>query len=365
MKALFIAATGQDAGKTTTSIGLFNLFNSMGLKTGFIKPVGQSYVEVDDLTVDKDALLMKVVYDMADDLQWMSPVIVPSGFTTEYIRNRDKYSNLKDKISEAFEVVSRDKDVVIIEGTGHSGVGSVIELSNATVAKLIGSSVIIVTGGGIGSAIDELMLNAAMMQNAGVPILGAIVNKVLENKYDKIREVVSADLHHKKITPLGFLPFKPQLSLPHMHQIKKCVSARVLCGEEGMNELVEDVVIAAMTPQNLISQLKPHSLLITPGDRIDNILVAVSSHLLTEKQDLKISGILLAGGGAPGADLLELLKKARVPVLYVEQDTYAVASKVFSLTVKTQASDLTKLKTIQSLYESHIDRQKLVDWLKE
>ena len=364
MKALFVAATGQDAGKTTTCVGLMHLLQSMGLRTGFIKPVGQSYVEVDDITVDKDALLMKVVYDLPDELCWMSPVIIPAGFTTEYINNREKYGHLKTRITEAFSELARDKDVIIVEGTGHAGVGSVVDLSNATVARLLGAEAVVVTGGGIGSAIDELMLNTVMMQSQGVAILGTIVNKVLESKYEKIRQVVSADLEHKQIAPLGFLPFKPLLSMPHMHQIKKCTGASVLCGAEGMNEFVENVVIAAMSPQNLIGQLKPGSLVLTPADRIDNILVAVSSHLLEQNSTQKIAGLLLAGGGIPGREILDLLQNRHIPVLYAEQDTYTVASRVFSLTVKTQASDLSKLKMIQSLYADHVDRQALETWVK-
>ncbi|MBN2357524.1 AAA family ATPase [candidate division KSB1 bacterium] len=360
MKALFVAASGQDAGKTTTCIGLFNLFHSMGFKTGFIKPVGQSYVEVDDLIVDKDSLLMKVVYDLEDDLQWMSPVIIPSGFTTDYIKNRQKYGHLQDKIVEGFEMVARDKDVVIVEGTGHAGVGSIINLSNATVAKLIGASAILVAHGGIGSSIDEVTLNAALFQQQGVEIIGVVINKVLESKYDKIKEIVADDLQYKKFSPLGFLPYKPLLSMPHMYQIKKRVNAELLSGEKGLNEFVEHVAIAAMAPQNMLPHLKNHSLVITPGDRVDNILVTISSHLMQQETHLKISGLLLTGGFVPDDNIMNLLKKTDIPVLRCEEDTYTVASKVFSLTVKTQASDLSKLEMIKSLYLDHIDQEALI-----
>lgn len=279
MKAIFVAATGQNAGKTTTCIGLFNLFQKMGLKTGFIKPIGQEHVEVDDLIVDKDSLLMKVVYDMVDDLQWMSPVMIPPGFTSEYIKNRDKFVHLKDKVITAFEMVAKDKDVVIVEGTGHAGVGSVLGLSNAIVAKLLGASTILVAGGGVGSAIDEIVLNAALFEKEGVEIDGILINKILEDKYDKIKELLSDDLKYKNYCTLGFLPFKPLLSLPHIYQIRKRVNAEILCGEEGMNEFVENVVIAAMAPQNMLEHLKNRSFVITPGDRIDNILVTISSQL--------------------------------------------------------------------------------------
>ena len=42
---------------------------------------------------------------------------------------------------------------LVIEGTGHAGVGSCFDLSNARVAQMFGAKVVILTTGGIGRAI--------------------------------------------------------------------------------------------------------------------------------------------------------------------------------------------------------------------
>ena len=47
MRHLYLAATGQNRGKTTASLGLVDGFRRRGLHTGFIKPVGQRTV-IDD-----------------------------------------------------------------------------------------------------------------------------------------------------------------------------------------------------------------------------------------------------------------------------------------------------------------------------
>ncbi|TAL11386.1 MAG: cobyrinic acid a,c-diamide synthase, partial [Chloroflexota bacterium] len=39
MRQLYLAATGQNRGKTTTSLGLMNGFLTRGLRAGFMKPV--------------------------------------------------------------------------------------------------------------------------------------------------------------------------------------------------------------------------------------------------------------------------------------------------------------------------------------
>ena len=44
MRQLYLAATGQNRGKTTAALGLFDGFQRAGLKTAFMKPVGQRTV---------------------------------------------------------------------------------------------------------------------------------------------------------------------------------------------------------------------------------------------------------------------------------------------------------------------------------
>ena len=140
-----------------TSLGLFNAICKRFEKVSYMKPVGQQYYMIEDKKVDKDALLFKNVYDLQDDFSDMSPIAVPRGFTKNYIENPTpkKYS---DQIINAAENL-KNKDFLLVEGTGHAGVGSVFDLSNAQVAKLLRLKVILVSLGGIGRSIDEIMLN--------------------------------------------------------------------------------------------------------------------------------------------------------------------------------------------------------------
>jgi len=44
---VFIAATRQNDGKTTTSLGLLSALQKRLQKVGYIKPVGQRFVQID------------------------------------------------------------------------------------------------------------------------------------------------------------------------------------------------------------------------------------------------------------------------------------------------------------------------------
>ncbi|MBC8041143.1 MAG: AAA family ATPase, partial [Opitutaceae bacterium] len=139
-KRVFVAATRMNDGKTTTCLGLYAALQSIYPRVGFIKPVGQRFVDVHGTQVDEDSYLLDTVYDVRVPIQSMSPVTVDSTFTRRYLKNPGQLlPELKDKICRAFDRVSWEKDFTLIEGTGHAGVGSVFDLSNASVAKLLKS----------------------------------------------------------------------------------------------------------------------------------------------------------------------------------------------------------------------------------
>ncbi|HMA99749.1 MAG TPA: AAA family ATPase [Spirochaetota bacterium] len=360
MTNLFIAATSQNAGKTTASLGLLNHFNSKGIKTGFIKPVGQRYLEINNNKVDEDSVFIKKVFNTPDSLSDMNPVAIPRGFTTHFINHRKKYHHLQKKITTAYKNVSKKNDIVIVEGTGHSGVGAIFELHNAKVAKMLDTKAIIVTEGGIGRAIDEIILNSALLEKQGVEVIGVIINKVLEEKYKKIKKILTKALNYENIPALGFLPHQQLLTLPHIYQVKKKLKAEIICGANFMDKYVNNIVIGAMEAQNTIKHLSQNSVLITPGDRVDNILVSISAHLTDDAEATRISGLILTCGIKPHKRILGLLKKSSIPVLYTKEDTYGVASKVYSMTIKTQSKDTSKISMIKEMFDKYIDCRKIL-----
>src|SRR5437868_11075307 len=184
---IFIAATRQNDGKTTTSLGLIAALQQYFPRIGYIKPVGQRFVEIEEQKIDEDTVLMDAVYRMNCPLVDMSPIAVEPDFTRKYLE-ASNYDALLRKIQKAFDRVAWEKDFVLCEGSGHAGVGSVFDLSNAQVAKILGAKVVIVTRGGIGKPIDEVALNQALFEKAGVEIIGVIINKVTSEKIEYVSD---------------------------------------------------------------------------------------------------------------------------------------------------------------------------------
>ena len=356
---IFVSSIGQNVGKTTISLGLYKAFQAKGIRITFMKPVGQEFVNVHGLPVDKDSYLISHVYHVHKNLKDMSPVTIGRGFTEQYIAN-PKSHQLKNLIEESFQRLIKNKNAIIVEGTGHAGVGSVIDLSNADVAQLLGSKVIIVTEGGIGRSLDEVMLNKALFDLKGVEVLGVIVNKVLPEKYTKIKNVLGQALKAKGIDLLGVIPLQPLLIAPTVQQIRERLNLTALCGEKYISNRVRHTIVAAMEPHHMIHYLKEKTLVLTSGDRVDNILVAVSSHLVSRGQTDMISGIILTGSLTPSVKIIELLKKTKIPVLMTEDDTYTFAAKVEHLICKIQESDKDKIKEATRLVKKYVGVEKIL-----
>src|SRR5438045_4928966 len=210
---VFIAATRQNDGKTTTSLGLLAAMQKCYPRIGYSKPVGQRFVEIEEQKIDEDTVLMDQVYRLNCPLVDMSPIAVEPDFTRKYLQSSNNDALVR-KIQKAFDRVAWEKDFVLCEGSGHAGVGSVFDLSNAQVAKILAAKVIIVTQGGIGRPIDEVSLNRALFEKEGVEIIGVILNKVLEKKVDSVTDFVRRGLKRTGPDRLGDVPHKPRPASP-------------------------------------------------------------------------------------------------------------------------------------------------------
>ncbi|OGX28825.1 MAG: hypothetical protein A2705_02110 [Omnitrophica WOR_2 bacterium RIFCSPHIGHO2_01_FULL_52_10] len=354
LKNIFLSSIYQNAGKTSISLGLYKILRERKIKTAFMKPIGQQYVHVGDLDIDKDSYLIAEVFHTRKKFQEMSPVTIGRGYTEKYIFSPHK-ERLEATILQAFDSLKRGKEAFIIEGTGHAGVGSVIDCSNADVAKLLGAKAIIISEGGIGKSIDEIVLNKALFDLKGVEVIGVIVNKVMPEKYEKVERALRQGLFNKGINLLGVIPLDPLLSTPTVEQVKIALNLKLLCGDQGTGRRVKHTIVGAMEPHNMIHYLKEGTLVLTSGDRVDNILLAVSSHLARESQGFHVSGIILTGGLQPTPQIVDLLKKSQIPILITDDDTYTIAGRIEHLTCKIQKSDKDKITEVTTLVKKHVD----------
>lgn len=352
-KRLYVAATNQNDGKTTCTLGFLSVFRSHAESVGFIKPVGQHYVVVDGQHIDKDTVLLQKVCGLHCPLKDMSPVAVERDFTRHYLDDPSCLPALIESIKKSYASAAKDNDMVVIEGTGHAGVGSVFDLSNASVASMLHAKAVIVTSGGIGRPVDEVTLNRTLFEKENVPVLGVVANKVRPDKVEQTRKYLEKAFSRQGLRLLGVIPYEPRLTWPTVAQIAEAIGAKVLNGRQCLSNEVAEIVVGAMTPHNAVRFIRDKVLLIVPGDRDDVVLAAVTTDLL--RKDIELSGIVLTGGLQLALPTRELIMRTHIPVLAVEAATYETTAMIHDLTAKIRDTDEEKIRLATELVRKYVD----------
>ena len=136
-RAIMICATKQHTGKTSVSMALLsNLrehFGRRGGRVGYMKPVGQEWVEVADAgtrrRADKDAALAHQYFGLTDPISCVSPIVIGRGDTKAFLDgSRPDLSDaaFSSRLHHAYTSIAHANDFVVVEGTGHCGVGAVL-----------------------------------------------------------------------------------------------------------------------------------------------------------------------------------------------------------------------------------------------
>jgi len=355
---VFIAATRQNDGKTTTSLGLLAALQKFYPRVGYIKPVGQRFVEIEEQKIDEDTVLMDRVYRLNCPLADMSPIAVEPDFTRKYLDGGNA-EVLEKRIQKAFDRVAWEKDFVLCEGSGHAGVGSVFDLSNARVARLLGAKVVIVSRGGIGLPIDEVAINHALLEKEGVEVIGIILNKVLPDKIGNVAEFARRGFRRKGLDLLGVLPHQPILTRPTVDAIHDELRAELVAGQDRIHNRVEEVVVGAMSVHHAMKHFRSGVLLITPGDREDIILAAAATE--SSPGGSPLAGLVLTDDTRPAESVLQVIRNLPHPVLLAKQDSYEVASRVHDMIVKTRPADTEKIELIRDLIARHVNVKRILD----
>ncbi|TXB62771.1 AAA family ATPase [Phaeodactylibacter luteus] len=370
MKNIYVAATGQHIGKTTSTLGIVANLQKMGYNTGYCKPVGQQYLTVDGAVADKDAVLFSQVIGFELVPDWHSPVILARGATKSYLDDPTAFDYPGD-IRKAAAQLEPEVDVMVYEGTGHPGVGGIVDLSNADVAKMLGSAVVMVVEGGIGRTIDRLIMSTALFREQQVPIVGVIVNKVIPEKHDEVAHYVGKKLEKMGLPLLGVVPFDKTLLFPIMETVNQAVDGRVALNGHRLNNRVEDIMAGSLVDLDEFSAFR-NILLVVSHKRLNEAIEKVKE--IARMKKLKrspLSGVIVTGDGKhenwfkPENIQHPYFINNEIPVISTQLDTYGSVVKVSRIEVKINTRTPWKIKRAITLIREHVDFDLMIRRLKE
>jgi len=353
-KKIFVAATGQNCGKSTVCLSLLHRAAKKYQRVGFIKPLGPKLVEFRGCQADKDAVLMAQVFNLGDDIRDMSPVPLYPETTRQFLDGGISPEIFGEQMLAACQRLEEVCDFIVIEGAGHAGVGSVVGYNNATVAKLLDAPVMMVSEGGIGRAIDSISLNLTQFVQAGASVRLLLANKLLANKRDTNVHYLRKAFAGCDMSIVGGFNFSPILANPTLTRISSILGSSVQGNDGELHRIVHNVQLGSASAQRVADLLEESTLLLVHSSRDELMVMLASLYHLPEYRD-KIAGMVIAGSSPVSPITLKIVNDSHLPFIRTELTNTESFSRITSDVSKISAKDTEKIDLIRHLADVELD----------
>ncbi|MBZ4034793.1 phosphate acetyltransferase [Flavobacterium sp. 17A] len=358
-KAIYIATSDHNSGKSIITLGLMSILIGKTAKVGYFRPIIEDF---DD--GEKDNHIETVLSYFNLDIQFEDAYAITKSRLIKK-KNKGKIGEVLDTIIEKYKKLEERFDFVLVEGTSFTGEGTSIELDlNVLIAKNLGIPTIIV-GSGVGKTLEELLDSLYLVYDSfklkEVEVLSVFANKVQPENIELVTNSLQKTLPSHVL--INTIPLVSSLNNPTMQEIVNVLDAKVLFGENYLNNEIGHYSVGAMQLHNYLVHLNNNALVITPGDRSDIILGALQANESANYPT--ISGIILTGNIVPEESILKLIEglSAIVPIIAVDGGTYHITNKIGSIKSEIYANNTHKIETSITTFEKYVDNEALSERL--
>jgi len=337
---LFIGSTGDRAGHSLMTWTIARRLVENGLRVGFMKPFGTHPIYSDGLWKDHDASLFKEVLNLQEPFDRICPYLV----SEESWRQKESEDILKDIKSLAQEL-SRGKDILLIMGSKHiffdDTSRAVPDIS--IINELNADFILINRYREISRSIYSILFVRSMLKDR---IKGIILNRVPPEKLEEIRNQITHSLLQKGIEITASIPEDPFLSFRSLREIVEILDGKLLCGEKNLDQLVGRMTVGS-------TDLKGELLLFK---RVYNKIILLEPFSLDKGMEKpliqrSIAGIVLTGGRNPAPQILQAAKKANLPLLLVNEDTFSILEHLEQSPPRLSPEDESKVRHFTELMD--------------
>lgn len=367
MVSIFIAPTGLESGLTSISLGLIRTLDAQGLKVGFVKPVAPGYTNF-----ERSTHLVRTVLQLQ----------TPDPMHLNVVQQKLSEGLLDQVLEDAVALhakAAQDCDVVIVEGLVPDRSEPYTAKLNAEIAKALNAEVLLITNGGNHTpeqVKNELKIQMGIFGGANANILGCVINKAGSTTYkhglpsaDSQEAETSAELlaefaniKLKGCPLLGVIPWKTELISPRTLDVARALNAEIIHAGNINSRRVLRIALCARKLAHSIDNLRPGTLLVTPGDR-DDIIVAAA---MAAANGTPLAGLLLTDGLKPSDNLVNLCRNALqgdLPVLLTQHDAFSTAQQLTRMGTQVAIDDADRVQNIMDAVAESLDVPVLMERL--
>jgi len=343
MKTLYITSAETFSGKSALCVGLGLHFRKDGRKAGYMKPVNVNCQIREGVPYDEDVMFAKQVFELAEPFELLLPVALTPAKLEQQLRGPE--TDFQPRLMEAFAKLSEGRNVLVLEGGRSLREGYVAGLPPKKVVDLVDASVL-----GVVKWDDTLMVDRAMTgQNYfGKAFLGVVINSVPKAQTEFVHEVVVPFLTRHGIKVFGVLPRDQMLSAPSVRELAEGLRAEILCSSECSDELVDDMLVGAMSVESALSHFrrKPNKAVITGGDRADIQLAALETSTRC---------LILTGNLYPSPSVLNRAEELCVPVMLTKLDTLSTIEIIEGFFGRSRFQQPKKMERFTAMLDDSFD----------
>jgi hypothetical protein len=333
-----MASMRRSAGKTSVIVGIAAALKK---KMAYIKPFGERMLYRKKRLWDYDSALITNLFGLKED-----PVDMSIGFDHSKLRYMYDQEGTQKKLLETVANIGKDKEILFVEGGRDLSYGMSVYLDTLSLAKYLGSRLVMVVSGEEDSILDDVLFLKKHVDLAGVNLSGVIVNKV--QNLEDFQNTHLPVIQKLGVRVLGVIPYQSDLTYFSVYYLADRLFAKVITGEGGLKKVIKNIVIGAWSA-NIFHQnplfKKENKLVITGGDRTDMILAALEGDT---------SGIILTNNILPPSNIISKASEKNIPLLMVFSDTYQTAKQIESLEPLLTREDTEKVELLKQMVENHV-----------
>ena len=234
---IVIASTRKNAGKTSLIIGLAK---AMQQKIGYLKPLGDRLFYRKKRLYDGDYALLVHLFGLTE-----APEDVTIGFDHSKLRYMFNEETTKNKLRELVESVGLDKDLLLIESGKDLTTGGSVHLDAISVTKAIDGKLLLVISGDSDSIMDDIVFVHNYCQFHNIDFRGVVANKVKD--VEEFNSIYLEMISELGVPVLGVIPYRSELTQFTVQYLADKLLAKVIAGEDGLDNVVEHHVVGAMS----------------------------------------------------------------------------------------------------------------------
>jgi len=343
MVGIYVGATSGYSGKNMIAMGIGLKLQKEGYRVGYMKPVGALPQEKNGVLGDADAFFVQDILGLSDDPTLVTPVVVDQDFKMKAFTG--KCEDLMPRIKSAYEELGKDKDIMIVAGSGSMYSGKYCGVDGVSVVKALGIKAMI-----IDRYVKELNYDylIAMKELLGDQLLGVLLNDIPPVFKEELDSLLHPFMESKGIKVLGKIPSDPLMGAIKVADLADRLGGKIITAQDKSERVVENFLIGTMQVENFMTHFRKSkkSAIIVGGDRSDVQLVALEG---------QCQCLVLTGNLYPNDIIMTRAEVLEVPIVVVRDDTFTVAKKMEAILSRHKLRDVIKIQHGSQLVSSIID----------